>query len=221
MLIIVCIGAFLFYASYDISSGIYLKAHCRISRHDQSVAITFDDGVDEHITPLILDILKRYNAKATFFLIGKNVELWPDIVKRIVDEGHDVGNHSYTHKWYFPMQGSEAIFDEITMCSTSIEKISGEKTVLFRPPFGVTNPMVGQAVKRSGLTTIGWSIRSFDTMGVDPDKIIKRIEKRICGGDILLLHDNRSDTPFILERVLEILNDKSLETKTISDFLKN
>ncbi len=218
VIILSILSLYLVYASYEISSGVYLKTLCRNYKVNNLFAITFDDGVDEKITPLILDILKKHNAKATFFIIGEKAQKYQHIVKRIVEEGHQVGNHSFTHKWNFPIMSASAIYDEIMQCNSILEEITGVGTTLFRPPFGVTNPMVGRGVRRSGATAVGWSIRSFDTVGEHPDKVVKRIAKRIKNGEILLLHDNLPQAPVILEQVLEVLESRRLQTVTIEDF---
>lgn len=219
IVILSILTVFLLYASYEVSSGVYLKTICCNHAVKDAFAITFDDGVDETVTPIILDILKKYDAKATFFIIGEKAKKFPHIVKRIADEGHQVGNHSCTHKWSFPLKSASAIYEDIMLCNSTLEEITGVKTTLFRPPFGVTNPMVGRGVRRSGATAVGWSIRSFDTLGEHPDKVIKRIAKRIGNGEILLLHDNLTQSPIILEKVLQILKSKSLKAVTIDDFL--
>jgi peptidoglycan/xylan/chitin deacetylase (PgdA/CDA1 family) len=215
VIIFFVVAMLLFYASYSISSGVYLNSLCRKKSSNNYIAITFDDGVDPNITPKVLDILKKYNAKATFFIIGEHADSYPQIVKRIVDEGHDIGNHSYYHKGYFPMQKSADIYKEIQQCSNALKQASGKEIELFRPPFGVTNPMIGVAVRRSGLQSIGWSIRSLDTIGQHIDKVERRVIKQIKAGEVILLHDNRKDADLLLDRLLHHIQNKGLEAVTI------
>ena len=215
VIIVIVVAMLLFYASYSISSGRYLKSLCRNKNTNSYIAITFDDGVDPNITPKVLDILKRYNAKATFFIIGKYAVSYPQIVKRIVDEGHDIGNHSYYHKGCFPMQKSADIYKEIQQCNNALKQASGKEIELFRPPFGVTNPMIGAAVRRSGLQSIGWSIRSLDTIGQCIDKVERRVIRQIKAGEIILLHDNREGADLLLDRLLNQIQNKGLEAVTI------
>lgn len=184
------------------------------------VAITFDDGVDPAMTPKVLDVLKQYNARATFFLIGERAHLYPEIVARIAAEGHAIGNHSYYHKWNFPMQSTQRMVEEIALCSEAIEKITGTEVRLFRSPFGVTNPMVGKAIRKSGLKSIGWSIRSLDTIGQPTDKVKQRVIKRMRAGEIVLLHDNRVGADRLLEGILEEMGRMRLRSVTVDEWFR-
>lgn len=209
----------LFYGSYSISSSFYLKSLCRGSRSSMSVAITFDDGVDPLMTPKVLDVLRSHNAKATFFIIGKKACQYPEIVKQIANEGHAIGSHSYYHQGYFPMKSTAAMCKEIQMCSQILESITEVEVQLFRPPFGVTNPMVRRAVRQSGLTSIGWSIRSLDTMGGNKSRIFDRVTSKLKSGSIILLHDNLEGADTLLDAILTEVHKKGFKTVTINEFL--
>src|SRR5690606_7760950 len=125
----------------------------------------------------ILDILARYNAKAVFFCIGKNIAANPSLAKRIIDEGHLIGNHSYYHAPLFSLQSATKIVNELRLTEKEIEKIIGHRSRWFRPPYGVLNPMVARAVNQCNYQSIGWSIRSFDTQEKDAEKLFKRVTK--------------------------------------------
>lgn len=217
VIIVLCVCAVMFYGSYSVENSFYLKSLCRGGDSSAGVAITFDDGVDPVMTPKVLEVLSRYNAKATFFIIGEKACRHPEIVKQIVDGGHIVGNHSYYHQAYFPMKSSGAIHREIEMCSEALKSITGEDVVFFRPPFGVTNPMIGRAVGQSGLTSIGWSIRSLDTMGGDKDRIYSRVTRKLKAGSVVLLHDNLDGADLLLDAVLSEMQNKELEAITINE----
>ncbi len=210
----------LIYMSCSISAGIYLKSICRNRTALSSVSLTFDDGVDNIITPKILDVLKRYGAKGTFFIIGDKAKEHPDLVKRIVAEGHQIGNHSMHHKWSFPIGTTQKIYNEIMECNRILEDITERKNIYFRPPFGVTNPTLARAVRKSGLISIGWSIRSLDTMGMSIDKVENRVIKRLKGGDIILLHDNRAGGEQLVERILIKLRERELKAVTVEELIK-
>ena len=219
----------LFYCSYSISAGVYLKSLCHNREKDGVIAITFDDGVDPNITPKVLDTLKRYNAKATFFIIGSKAVQYPELVKRIVEEGHNIGNHSYYHRGVFPSQSNKLIFEEIEKCSKVLESITKERVRFFRPPFGVTNPNVASPVKRLGLISIGWSIRSLDTVKQPREVVAKRvnnkinkrlkkdINNRVISGEVVLLHDNREGAQVLLTLILENIKEKGLKAVTVSE----
>lgn len=205
VILLLCISTFIFYASYSISSGIYLKALCHGETKERVVSLTFDDGPDEANTPQVLNVLKQYQAPATFFCIGKKGEADPALLRRIVAEGHLIGNHSYSHSGMFPLYSPLKMETDLRQAAASLEQITGKKIVLFRPPFGVTNPNVARVVRRLGYTTIGWSIRSFDTNGETEDTIFSRIIKQIVPGSVILLHDRMPGSASLLIRLLDYL----------------
>lgn len=195
---------FLVWASADVGSNIYIKTICKADVKDKVVALTFDDGPDETTTEKVLDVLKKYNIQATFFLVGSKVEKHPDIVKRIYSEGHIVANHTYLHSGFFPLCSGLKVMDEITKCASAIQKNIGKKPKLFRPPFGVTNPIIGKVVRALELKAIGWSIRSLDTVrGKTREEIARKVQKNLHPGAIILLHDRCSKADELLENIIE------------------
>lgn len=213
LIILVCL--FLFFASYNLKAGIYLKSKCSNRESSELIAVTFDDGVDPDVTPAVLDVLRKHNVKCTFFVIGEKAQKYPELVKRIFDDGHDIGNHSFYHKGSFPMQTTKAIKEEICCCNNVIKKSVGEECILFRPPFGVTNPMIGKAVRETNMISIGWSIRSLDTIGQDIEKVRQRVACQLNGGDVILLHDNRKDAHILTEMILNDINKKGFKAVSV------
>ena len=212
---------FLVWASADIGSNVYLKTVCRGNTEEKSVAITFDDGPHEYMTPRVLDVLKKYDVKATFFLIGKNVEKNHTLVKRIVSEGHLVGNHTYLHKGYFPMSGSAAVKQELESCNNIIESVTGKKTKLFRPPFGVTNPIIGRVAKSMGFSSVGWSIRSLDTLrGRSRKSVCDKVLQKLHNGAIILLHDRCGGADELLDKLLPSIIEKGYKFITVDKILQ-
>lgn len=200
--LVVLLILYLVYASYYIGSGVYVKAICKPDT--PGVVLTFDDGVDEVQTPKVLEVLKKYNAKAIFFIIGEKAEKHPHLVQRIVSEGHKIGIHSYTHKPIFPILAYDNMHKEVWDTKAILEKITGEIVDLFRPPFGVTNPNVGKVVEELNLKTIGWNIRSLDTnMSQDRLRVAERVSQKLTGRDIILLHDDRQGSEILLEALLK------------------
>ena len=200
--LIILLILYLVYASYYIGSGVYVKAICKSDA--PGVVLTFDDGVDEIQTPKVLDVLKKYDAKAIFFIIGEKAEKHPHLVQRIVAEGHKIGIHSYTHKPIFPILAYDNMHKEVWDTKEILEKITGEIVDLFRPPFGVTNPNVGKVVEELNLKTIGWNIRSLDTnMSQDRLQVAERVSQKLTGRDIILLHDDRQGSEILLEALLK------------------
>lgn len=205
LILFILIFAFLFYASYSIGSGVYIKAFCRKQTDEKIVALTFDDGPDPVQTPKVLDVLKAHNASATFFCIGSKIKGNEAVIQRIIDEGHTIGNHSYTHTWTFPFYSAHRMMADLTLCQQQLEKTTQQHVDLFRPPFGVTNPTIRQVVKRLGYKTIGWNIRTLDTQAFSHKKVIKRTIKRLKPGSAILLHDRMPESEVLLKGLLNEL----------------
>lgn len=212
---IVLLLAFLFYASYSISSGVYVKAYCSKKTEEKEVALTFDDGPDAIYTPRILDILKEWKVEAAFFCIGSEVEKNPPLVARMQEEGHLIGNHSYSHVNSFPMFRVERMIADIQRSDKAIKVVTGQPVKFFRPPFGITNPRVKKALKSFDYHIIGWNVRSLDTSIEDVDKIVKRIVKRIRSGSVILLHDPLPHSEQILVKTLTYLSENNYTVKRI------
>ena len=164
------------------------------------VALTFDDGPDPKATPELLDLLKREGIAATFFCIGKNVEANPDITKRIAGEGHLLANHSFTHPWYISMLIGRRLRSEMERTQEAIKTAAGVTPKYFRPPSGTTGPNFPGALKRVGLTLVGWDVRSLDTV-MSSKKTVERIVRLAGDGSIILLHDGGATPGRIVEIV--------------------
>lgn len=206
-------------ASYFINSGVYVSTICKIITNEKLACLTFDDGPCE-TTPALLSMLKEHNAKATFFITGSKVEGNEKILGRIVSEGHETGNHSYSHKKWFPLMRVRKIRDEIKTTQLVISKATGYAPIYFRPPYGVTNPLIARALTSFGLITIGWSIRSMDTMDKSASDIVKKITKNIHPGSIVLLHDTSNHVRTVLEQVLVYCKSENYKFVTISELLE-
>lgn len=177
------------YSSFYINSNIYIKTICSKPNNNREITITFDDGPVKEITPLILDVLKEFDIKAAFFCIGKRIVDNESILKQIDNEGHIIGNHSFSHSNYFDFFSSKKMTEELIKTEDIIFQTIGKKVTYFRPPYGVTNPALKKAVNKMNYTVIGWSLRSFDTKYKDPAKILSRVTKKLKSGDIILFHD--------------------------------
>jgi peptidoglycan-N-acetylglucosamine deacetylase len=153
------------------------------------VALTFDDGPDPLYTPAILDILAEHNVKATFFLVGRHVEQYPDIARRIADEGHDIGNHTYSHRSLVPLH-PDKVFEEIVRAEQLIEEVTGQRPYLFRPPRGVYSQTVRDIAAERQYTICLWSVSSQDWQEISFREVTSRILSYVCNGDILLFHDS-------------------------------
>lgn len=209
-LIITSIGSFNIMWNFHLNSynsNKYIK--------QKHIAITFDDGPNNTFTPQILKLLRIHNAKATFFCTGKQIEKHPNIVKNIVGDGHTIGNHTYSHSPYFDFLGKQKIIAEIEKTNTIVEALIGKKMKLFRPPYGVTNRSISNAVKETNFQVVGWNIRSFDTVRKNEKDILKRIIGKISPGSVILLHDSKEITVTVLEQLLPFLQQKGYKSVTI------
>jgi peptidoglycan/xylan/chitin deacetylase (PgdA/CDA1 family) len=198
----------LVYGSAVLSIQFFLPVTWRGEVRSNAVALTFDDGPIPGNTEKILEILKLYKIQAAFFCIGNRIADHPDLAKRIHEDGHLLGNHSYWHRVTFDLQTARKIEQELIDTDDVIQRSVGIKPNFFRPPFGVSNPMVAKAVKKRGYRTIGWSVRSMDTLGKNSSIVLDRVTKSVKGGDIILLHDYSSVTlevlPALLDHVLKV-----------------
>ena len=195
----------------------YLRMRCRARRAGRRVALTFDDGPDPQRTPAVLDLLARQGVRATFFVVGARAEAHPELVRRMVAEGHVVGNHSYTHSWRFPLRSLGRTVEELRRTGEVLHRITGRQPRLFRPPFGVTNPTIARAVRRLGLDPVGWSIRSLDTMGQSPERVAARILRRLHPGAVILLHDRCAGSERLVGLLVEGLRSRGLEPVTLPE----
>ena len=163
------------------------------------VALTFDDGPNEDYTEKLLDGLKERNVRATFFLMGQNIEGNEEIVKRMKAEGHLIGNHSYSHV-QLTKAGSDAVCQAVDRTSRMIEGIIGERPQYMRPPYGDWNE---ELECRVGMTTVLWSVDSLDWKLRNTNRVVKRVLKDVENGDIILMHDI---FPTSVEAALEIVD---------------
>ena len=195
--------------SFRVNSNFHFKVFCNNPEIKDKVMLSFDDGPNADVTPRLLDVLKKHQVHAAFFLIGKKAEAHPELVQRIHQEGHIIANHTYGHSHYFDFFPGFVMKKEFMQSQELIYSLIGKRIHWFRPPYGVTNPMMKNALKKSGFLPVGWSVRSLDTVIKNPDRILARISA-VKGGDIILLHDLRNDMPEIAERVLQLIHKKGL-----------
>lgn len=206
--IIVAFLVVIAYGSSQISSGMFIKAICSLD-NKKEVLLTFDDGPNEKITPILLDTLKQLNIKALFFVVGEKAERHPEIIKRIVAEGHIIGNHSYQHNPKYLFFSKQRILEDLQKTDEFLVR-NGIKVKYFRPPLGVTNDSLAWAVKRMNYITIGWNIRSFDTRQETREKVLKRILKQLRGGNIILLHDRVEHVEWLVEKIAEEVDRRGM-----------
>lgn len=152
-------------------------------------ALTIDDGPDPDVTPQVLDMLDRYQVKATFFCIGDRIKTYPGIAREMVRRGHAIENHSLRHLYRFSILGPDTMAREISVAQDVIGSVVGERPVFFRAPAGFRNPFLEPNLASMGLRLASWTRRGFDTVARDPNLVKRRLLRGFTAGDILLLHD--------------------------------
>ncbi|WP_276876006.1 polysaccharide deacetylase family protein [Chryseobacterium joostei] len=207
-------SAVVVWGSFAIELGYFVNSITHKHTKIKEIALTFDDGPTE-FTPKFLDLLKEYQIKATFFCIGKQIEKYPETFQRIIAEGHTIGNHTLTHSKSTGFLSTSKMIVEIENCDKVINNIGNIQTNLYRPPFGVTNPSIAKAIKQTHKISIGWNVRSLDTIIDDEKKIYKRVTKNLRKGSIILLHDTSEKTYRVLVDLLVFLKDKRYSTFTV------
>lgn len=196
---------------------------------EKVIALTFDDGPSPEWTPRILDELRKENVSATFFLLGKHVAQYPDIVRRIQSEGHEIGNHTYNHPVLL-FSGSQKLKKEISDTEKAIFSITGKHTILFRPPKAWLTNSEKQMIKGLGYKVVLWTLNSKDWVTFDDKYIVRYLVKRIKPGDIILFHDsggvfkteggNRTETVKTIPRLIAKLRDKGYRFVTVGQLLE-
>ena len=189
-----------------------------VQRPDNAISITFDCAWGSEDIDKILSVLKKHNCKATFFVLGVWAKENPDAMKKIVSEGHEVGNHSYDHKYYTTLSESEMISD-IKKCNDEIKSSCAYTPILFRAPSGDYNNAVISASKTSGMEYIQWSVDSLDWRGLTCEQMLNRIMPKTASGDILLFHNGTKHTADSLDKILTELEKKGISFLKVSDLI--
>lgn len=225
--ILVCLAA-----PFATRYGFFLPVICRGPRNVRCVSLTFDDGPDSATTPLVLNLLKSYQVSATFFVTGKNAADHPDLIARILDQGHTIGNHTYSHDPLIMLKSGQRLKEEIIK-TQAVLAAHGIRPLVFRPPAGITNPKLGPVLAELGLSAVNFSCRAMDKGNRRISGIALKILGRVRAGDIILLHDSKpwAENPgdqdntalssFLteLERVLDGLETRKLSVVPLSELI--
>ena len=180
-----------------------LPIYC-VKKSDKTVSLSFDAAWGNEDTQQLIDILGKYNVKATFFVVGEWVDKYPESVKALHDAGHEIMNHSLDHK-YFSKMSSAQIIEDLNACNDKIEAVTGVRPVLFRPPYGDYNDNVISTVNSINMYPIQWDVDSLDWKDLSAADIQKRVLKRVQPGSIVLFHNAAKNTPASLSGIIESL----------------
>lgn len=189
-----------------------------VETEERKISISFDAAWGDEFTDEILDILDKYNVKTTFFLVGFWVDRYPDMVKKISDRGHEIGNHSTTHP-HMSKLSREQIISELNTTGEKIEKITGIRPTVFRPPFGDYNDLLIDTAQEIGYYTIQWDVDSLDwrEMGVQP--VVDRVTRNVRKGSIVLFHNNARYVSQFLPSIIEKLQAEGYQIVPVSELL--
>ncbi|PIR76217.1 MAG: hypothetical protein COU32_03020 [Candidatus Magasanikbacteria bacterium CG10_big_fil_rev_8_21_14_0_10_42_10] len=223
----IVVSTITFYGFFSPASQVFGKTERTLPLQEiseKTVALTFDDGPNGTYTEQVLDILEREQIHATFFLIGKNAEAYPDIVKRIASDGDVIGNHSYSHSFFLPFYQEKKAEQELALTNTIITDETGVTPTLFRPPHGWKTPHLLHAARKEGLTVVTWNDMTIDYVAyVKSGKIAKEILEGVKPGSIIVLHDglnllsdiDRRQTIDALEVIIKTLKEEGYSFVTL------
>lgn len=195
-----------------------------LNTKEKVIALTFDDGPDQLYTPKILDVLKKHDAKATFFLVGNRLEAYEDVVQRIEKEGHIIGNHTMSHPNIMKIEPEE-VLQELADCDQAIFDLVGYRPLLFRSPYGSLTPELVELISGKGYKIISWNVDSLDWKGIPAEEVKLNIIENVENGSIVLQHSmagegkDLSGTVEALDEILTILKRENYKFVTIPELL--
>ena len=189
-----------------------------IKTSEKKVFLTFDDGPSPEVTPWVLELLKKHNAKATFFCIGDNIQKHPTIFNQILTEQHAIGNHTFNHLngW---KTTTERYIENVTLCESEIIKQQETNKTLFRPPYGKIKPSQSRILRKMGFKIIMWDIISYDfDTAMSKEKCLENVLKHLENGSIIVFHDSEkawNNLKYALPRTLHFLKEKGYSCEKI------
>jgi peptidoglycan-N-acetylglucosamine deacetylase len=197
-------------------------------RSSKRLALTYDDGPNDPYTGQLLEVLARHDVKATFFMMGKYVEMRPEIARQVAEAGHVVGNHTYSHPNLI-FVGEKELRSQVERTQKAIEDAVSSTPKLFRPPFGGRNPLTFGVIREYGLTPIMWRTTCYDWSAKTPDTIVQHAQRQIKGGDVILLHDgghlafgtDRSNSVKATDEIIRRYKDEGFEFVTVPQMMQD
>lgn len=198
-----------------------IKVYRSVATEKKQIAITFDDGPHPTLTPRILEILAKYNVTATFFMVGQNVLNYPDAARAVIEAGHEVGNHTFTHP-HLANLNEHAIMEEIGKCEDALEELCEYRPHLLRTPQGALTPSLERCLLDDDYILVLWSLDTRDWEKKSTASVMQAVLDRVQAGDIILMHDyigHNSKTPEALEKIIPALLSQGYELVTVSELL--
>ena len=211
----------LLFRFFVLPSAAEVKVYRSVETEKKQIALTFDDGPHPTLTPKILEILARYHVPATFFMVGQNVLNYPEAARVVIDAGHEVGNHTFTHP-HIASLNEQAIFEEIGRCEDALGKLCEYRPHILRTPQGVLTPSLEKCLLEEDYILVLWSLDTRDWDNKSTDAIVRSVLDGVKSGDIVLMHDYigyNSKTPEALETIIPELLSRGYEFVTVSELL--
>jgi peptidoglycan-N-acetylglucosamine deacetylase len=204
----------------------YGRTFTGLARSTKQMALTYDDGPSDPHTLRLMEVLARHNIRATFFLIGEHAQQHPQIARELVQAGHVVGNHTFTHP-LLTFMSAGAIRKELSLCTAALQEATGKHSNLFRPPFGGRRPAVLRIARELSLQPVMWNVTGYDWTAPPAAAIEKKVGKQVRGGDVILLHDgghrnpnaDRSQTVLATDHLIARYKAEGYEFVTIPQML--
>ena len=203
--------AIIAYGLFNVGSNFFMKVICSENTNQKVIALSFDDGPVPEYTPQVLQVLKEESVPAAFFCIGKRIIQNQDLFRKVHEEGHIIGNHSFSHTPLFDLMPSNLMLAEVRKTDEAIKRSIGVQPKLFRPPYGVTTPAMGKVMKAGGYIAIGWNIRSLDTVARNDIRLLNKLIRLLKPGAVILLHDTQKITLSILPRFIQAARNEGYE----------
>ena len=218
-LLLMAYSGILFYGCYFIEAQFFLPIACYAETDKKQIAVSFDDGPAQGFTAEMLEVLKDQNVKAAFFCIGKNIGENEQLFQQVNNEGHLLGNHSYSHHFWFDLFSSDKMLEDMQRTDLEMKRVAGIQPRLFRPPYGVTNPNLKKAIINGGYTAVGWNVRSMDTVIKDEQKLLDKVKGALKPGAIFLFHDTSKTTLAILPAFIQWVKQNGYEIVRLDKML--
>jgi peptidoglycan/xylan/chitin deacetylase (PgdA/CDA1 family) len=218
--IAVAASGILAYGSISIRSDFYCRVINSVDSGDKAIALTFDDGPDEQVTPQVLDLLDKFHVKAAFFCVGSRILKYPALIERMDKEGHIIGNHSFSHHFFFDLFSVKRIEEELVKTEKLVERIIHRRLHLFRPPYGVTNPTLAKALRRMNYSVIGWTIKSKDTVIRNEQKLYNRLTGKPGNTGIILFHDTGPHLVPVLDKFIKYAQENEIRIERLDKILQ-
>ena len=206
------------YGSARVSSSFFVETKWRGETAQPCIALTFDDG-PVPATPVLLAILQRHEARATFFCIGQRARQQPEVLRQLDAAGHLLGNHTFTHSYFIDLFSTRRLRAELRDTDAAIAAATGRRPRLFRPPYGVTTPNLARAIRREGHQCIGWSVRSLDTVVQDPAQLLSNMVRALAPGAVFLFHDTSATTAVMLDEFLQQARARGFRVVPLDELL--